>query len=165
MCQIPRRKDIMSQQILRDTTFTFNNWKIGNYHQHIRSIYMYVCIYVCVYIYIYVCVCIYIYIERERGSLGIDKMAGLGCELFVVICLQNCTIISKQCMVELRDGSEDKESARNAADPGSIPGSGSSPGEGNGYPLQYSCLENSMARRAWWATVHGVAKSWAQLSD
>ena len=42
---------------------------------------------------------------------------------------------------------------------GSIPGSGTSPGEGNGYPLQYSCLENSMDRGAWQATVHGIAKS------
>ena len=40
----------------------------------------------------------------------------------------------------------------------SIPGLGRSPGEGNGYPLQYSCLENSMDRGAWWARVHGVAK-------
>jgi len=48
---------------------------------------------------------------------------------------------------------------------GSIPGLGRSPGEGNGYPLQYSCLENSMDRRAWWAAVHGVAKSYMQLSD
>ena len=45
-------------------------------------------------------------------------------------------------------------------DVGLIPGSGRSPGEGNGNPLQYSCLENSMDRGAWWATVHGVAKSW-----
>ena len=63
-------------------------------------------------------------------------------------------------MVELRDGSEDKESARNAGDPGSIPGSGSSPGEGNGYPIQYSYLENPTDRGALQATVHGVAKSW-----
>ena len=47
----------------------------------------------------------------------------------------------------------------NAGDPGSTPGSGRSPGEGNGYPLQYSCLENSMDRRAWWAIVRGVTKS------
>ena len=47
----------------------------------------------------------------------------------------------------------------------SIPGSGRSPGEGNGNPLQYSCLENPMDRGAWWATVHGVAKSRTQLSD
>ena len=55
-------------------------------------------------------------------------------------------------------GSDSEESACNAEDVGSIPGS-RSPGEGNGYPLQHSCLENSMDRRAWWATVHGVTKS------
>ena len=58
-------------------------------------------------------------------------------------------------------GSDVKESVCNAEDPGLIPGSEKSPGEGNGYPLQYSCLENSMDRGAWWATVHGVTKSWA----
>ena len=52
-----------------------------------------------------------------------------------------------------------KESACNAGDPGSVPELGRSPGEGNGYPLQYSCLENSMERGAWQAIVHGVAKS------
>ena len=48
----------------------------------------------------------------------------------------------------------------NAGDAGSIPGWGTSPGEGNGNPLQSSCLENSMDRVAWRATVHGVTKSW-----
>ena len=48
---------------------------------------------------------------------------------------------------------------------GLIPGFGSSPGEGSGNPLKYSCLENSMDRGAWWATVDGVAKSWTQLSE
>ena len=57
-------------------------------------------------------------------------------------------------------GSDSKVSACNAGDLGSIPGSGRSPGEGNGNPLQYSCLDNSMNGGAWWATVHGVAKSW-----
>ena len=57
-------------------------------------------------------------------------------------------------------GSDGKESACKAGDPGSIPGWGRSPGEGNGNPLQYSSLENPMDRGAWWATVHGVAKSW-----
>ena len=52
-----------------------------------------------------------------------------------------------------------KESACNAGDQSSIPGLGSSSGEGNGNPLQYSCLENSMDRETCWATVHGVAKS------
>ena len=58
-----------------------------------------------------------------------------------------------------------KVSACNAGDLGSIPGSRRSPGEGNGNPLQYSCLENPMDRGAWWATVHGVAKSRTRLSD
>ena len=56
-------------------------------------------------------------------------------------------------------GSDGKESACHAGDPGSIPGLGRSPGEGNGNPLQYSCLENSIDRGAWQATVHGVVKS------
>ena len=62
-------------------------------------------------------------------------------------------------------GSEVKMSACNAGDLGSIPGLGRSPGEGNGNPFQYSCLESPMDRGDWWATVHGVAKSRAQLSD
>ena len=53
-----------------------------------------------------------------------------------------------------------KESAYSAGDLGSIPGLGRSPGEGNGNPLQHSCLENPTDRGAWWASVHGVAKSW-----
>ena len=56
--------------------------------------------------------------------------------------------------------SDGKESACNAGDPGSIPGSGKSPGEGNGNPLQYSCLGNIMDRGDCQATVPGVAKSW-----
>ena len=56
-------------------------------------------------------------------------------------------------------GSEVKASACNAGDLGSIPGLGRSPGEGNGNPLQYSCLENPMDGGSWWATVHGVAES------
>ena len=62
-------------------------------------------------------------------------------------------------------GSEVKGSASNEGDLGSIPGSGRSPGEGNGNPLQYSCLENPMDGGAWWAAVHGVTKSWTRLSD
>ena len=56
-------------------------------------------------------------------------------------------------------GSDSKESTCNAGDHGSIPGLGRSPGEANGYPLQYSGLEKSMDREAWPATAHGVAKS------
>ena len=62
-------------------------------------------------------------------------------------------------------GSDSKMSACSVGDPGSIPGSGRSPGEGNSNPFQYSCLENSMDGGAWWATVHGVAKSQTQLSN
>ena len=57
-------------------------------------------------------------------------------------------------------GLEGKASTCNAGDPGSIPESGRSPGEGKGNPLQYSCLENPMDGGAWEAAVHGVAKSW-----
>ena len=62
-------------------------------------------------------------------------------------------------------GSVAKESACNAGNLGSIPRLGKSPGEGNGNPLQYSCLENLLGRGAWQATVHGVTKSQTPLSD
>ena len=62
-------------------------------------------------------------------------------------------------------GLDGKESACSAGDPASIPGSARSPGEGNGNPLWYSCLENPMNRGAWQATVHGVTKSWTWLSS
>ena len=62
-------------------------------------------------------------------------------------------------------GSDSKESACNAGDPGSLPGWGRFPVEGNPNPLQYSCQENSMDRRAWQATVHGVTRSWTRLSN
>ena len=67
--------------------------------------------------------------------------------------------------MEVPGGPACKESAYNAGDAGLIPGSGRSPGDGNGYPLQYSCLKKSMDRGSWWATVHRIAKSWTQLSD
>ena len=63
------------------------------------------------------------------------------------------------------DGSDGKVSACNSRDPASIPVLGRSPGEGNGSPLQHSCLENPMDRGDWRATVHGVTKSPTQLSD
>ena len=62
-------------------------------------------------------------------------------------------------------GSAGKESACNAGDLGLIPGLGRPPGEGKGHPFRYSVLENPMDREAWWATVHGVAKSQTRLSD
>ena len=58
-----------------------------------------------------------------------------------------------------------KESACNVGDLSSIPGLGRSLGKGNGSPLRYSCLGNPIDRGTWWATVHGVTKSWTQLSD
>ena len=61
-------------------------------------------------------------------------------------------------------GSDGKESACNAGDQGLIAGSRRSPGEGNGCPLQYSCLENFMDREAWQAVIHGIAKSQTRLS-
>ena len=61
--------------------------------------------------------------------------------------------------------SDGKESLCNTGDPGSIPGLGRSPGEGNGNPLQYFYLENPMDRGAWWARVHGLAESPTRLSD
>ena len=63
-------------------------------------------------------------------------------------------------------GSDCKESAYNAGDPGSMPGLGQSPGDlGNGYPLQYSCLDDSSDKGAWRARVHRFAKSWTPLSN
>ena len=62
-------------------------------------------------------------------------------------------------MLGFPGGSDSKESSSNAADPGSVPGLRRSPGEGTGYPLQYSCLENPTDKGAWWATAHRVAKS------
>ena len=67
--------------------------------------------------------------------------------------------------LKLPRGSDDKESACNVEDPGSIPGSGRSPGKGKGNPFQYSCLENSMDGGAWQAIVHGVTESQTQLSN
>ena len=69
------------------------------------------------------------------------------------------------CLMGFPGSSDGKASAYNAENLGSVPGSGRSSVEGNGNPLQYSCLENPMDRGAWWATVHGVAKSRTQLSD
>ena len=68
-------------------------------------------------------------------------------------------------LISFPGGSDGKESACNTGDPCLIPGSGRSSGEGNGNPLQYSCLENFMDRGAWQATVHGVTKSQTRFSN
>ena len=72
--------------------------------------------------------------------------------------LELFTTIYKGALVGFSDGSDGKESACSAGDPSLIPGLGRSPGEGNGNPLQYSCLENPTDRGAWRATVHGVTE-------
>ena len=72
---------------------------------------------------------------------------------------------SCQKQLDFSGGSDSKESACNAGALGSIPGLGRSLGEGNGNPLQYSCLENPKDREAWWATVHWSAKSQTLLSN
>ena len=77
-------------------------------------------------------------------------------------------ILHLELMKSFPGGSVVKNMLANAGAPGDIgliPGLGRSPGEGNGSPFQYSGLENPMDRGAWWATVHGVTKSWTRLSD
>ena len=71
------------------------------------------------------------------------------------------TLTSEPPRKPFSGGLDGKESTCNSGDPGSILGLGRPPGEGNGYPLQYSCLENSMDRGAWRAIAHAVVKSWA----
>ena len=72
---------------------------------------------------------------------------------------KSCVCISVSIRIGLPWGLNGKESAYNAGDAGWVPGLGRSPEERNGNLLQYSCLENPMNRGAWWAAVHGVAKS------
>ena len=99
-----------------------------------RTVKIYICVYVFIYTHRQYNVCVYLYYLRFiMGKYEIDY--------------------------GFPGGSDSKESTCNIGDQGSIPGPGRSPGEGNGYPLQYSCLENSMDRGAWWAIVHGVAKN------
>ena len=87
----------------------------------------------------------------HQGGFGRDGVNWeIGTDIYTLLCIK----------WGFPGGSEVKASARNVGDLGSIPGSGRSPGEGNGNPFEYSCLENPMDRRAWWATVHGVTKSW-----
>ena len=87
--------------------------------------------------------------------------------LLHVTCL-NYDLGKKKINYDLRGfpgGTDSKESACSEEDPGSIPGSGRSPGEGNGSPLQYFCLEDPIDRGAWRATIHGITKSQTQLRD
>ena len=85
----------------------------------------------------------------------------------IIKCILNICTYAHTCiyLIYITYGSGVKECTCNAEDPGLIPGSGRSPGEGNGYPLQYSCQENSMNKGAWWVIVHGVAKRKTRLSS
>ena len=82
-----------------------------------------------------------------------------------LMCFQLCPEFSQHYHWGFPGSSDSKVSAYNAGNLGPIPGSGRSPGEGNGNPFQYSCLENPKDQGAWWATVHGVTKSQTRLSD
>ena len=75
---------------------------------------------------------------------------------FYVFCFIKCFMVFQ--VMDFSGSLDSKESACNAGDLSSVPGLGGSPGEGNGCPLQYSCLENPMDRGAWWVTVHGVTE-------
>ena len=87
-------------------------------------------------------------------------------EAIIIIIIMIIVIMKPLCLEWDFPGASDlKESACSAGDLGLIPGSGRYPGERNGYPLQYSCLENSIDRGAWQAAVHGLTKSQTQLSD
>ena len=105
----------------------------------------------------YKCMCIhrYVYIFFFYSLPFTDHCKMLNIVLYAI----------QQILAGFPGGSEVKASACNARDLGSVPGSGRSPGEGNGNPLQYSCLANPMGGGAWWAIVHGVAKSRTRLSD
>ena len=104
-------------------------------------------------------------VQNEGFRAGYPRMCYLGVWLFQADYSWSPGISGRvfcfllNCLRGFSGGSEGKASACNAGDPGSIPGLGRSPGEGNGNPLQYSCLENAMDRGAWQATVHGVTKS------
>ena len=105
---------------------------------------------------------LFLHILTEFGGVSLWILANLidvKWYLIVLIC------ISLMTYEVLPVGSHSKESACNTGDLSSIPGLGRSPGEGHGNPLQYSCLENSMDRGAWWTRVHGVAKHQRGLND
>ena len=84
--------------------------------------------------------------------------------LNIVSCATQRILVILYMVKGFPGGSEVKVSASNAGGPDSIPGLGRFPGEGDGNPLQYSCLESPMDGGAWWATVHGVAKSRTRLN-
>ena len=109
-----------------------------------------------------------VYTESGRLSRRSQMWRGGGGGYWMVNITRYLCLLSKSIIITslvLPGGSEVKASACNAGDLGSIPGSGTSPGEGNGNPLQYSGLETPMDGGAWWAAVPGVAQSRTRLSD
>ena len=98
------------------------------------------------------------YMEKESVGVLIAAFKNTGYLLFMSNIMQFLVLHQVLICVGFSGGSDSKESACNAGNAGLIPRSRRSPGEGNGNPLQYSCLENCMDIGAWWATVHGVAK-------
>jgi len=115
-----------------------------------------------VFVYVFVCVCVCVYMCIVCVCVVCGMVHVYICVCVCVVCVYVCMKVygfKKKKKFLIACGSDGKESTCNAGDLGSIPGSGRSPGEGNGSPLQYSCLENSMDRGPWWATVHGIEKS------
>ena len=95
-------------------------------------------------------------LTEEPGGSGVHGVTKSWTQLKHLIPV--CVCVCPQCILGFPCSSVGKISACNAGDPGLIPGSGRFPGEGNGNPLQYSCLENSMDRGAFQATAHGVKR-------
>ena len=96
-----------------------------------------------------------------HDTMGLDVMIFI----FQMLSFKPAFSLSFHFHQDFPGGSDSKLSAYNAGDQSSVPESGGSPGEGNGTPLQYFCLENPLDGGAWQATVHGVAKSWTRLRD
>ena len=108
------------------------------------------------------CLCIKWITDAEGPLMGKGWKKWCDCSLIIK---QICYLWSALWTEGFLGGSDSKESACSVGDPGSIPASGRSPGEGNGNPLQYSRLENPMDTGAWQATFHGISKSQTRLSD
>ena len=102
---------------------------------------------------------------EARLSLRTDAPPGLGEQRFLLVPFALTCLILTSALLGFPGGSVVENPATNAGDMGLIPGSGRSTEKGNVNLLQYSCLENSVDRGAWWATAHRVTKSWTRLSD
>ena len=102
-----------------------------------------------------------IWIPRVKGRDGMNGDTGIDIYTLLILCIKKITIDN----LDFSGGSMVKNTPANPGDLGSIPGWRRSIGEGNGNPLQYSCLENTMDRGARWATAHGVSESRTRLSN